>query len=182
MIELIVGKPGSGKSYLAVKQIAEKLVDWANYEARENKPFEMSVYTNLKLNIEACNDYVKKKTGKNIDVSNYINLLDDKFFYKGGIAVEWWENIPPYSYIVLDEVHELIPAGGIGGKNYMEAFTKYISQHRHNGQEITFITQHTDTIHKNILCMATKQKNVVNVKNKTLPFIGIPIKDLDVVY
>ncbi|MDO4551769.1 MAG: zonular occludens toxin domain-containing protein [Planctomycetia bacterium] len=181
MIEVIVGKPGSGKSYLAVKQIAEKLCDWCAYEVRNSTPFQMSIYTNLKLNLDACQDYIKRHLGQDVDVKKYITLLDSDFFLRDGSAYEWWHDIPSYTYVVLDEVHELIPSVGIGGKDYMASFTKYISQHRHQGQDITFITQHTDTIHKNILCMASKQKNVVNVKTKTIPFLGIPIKDLDVV-
>lgn len=182
-ISLIIGKPGSGKSYYAVSKIADQLCDFARYEQRNQQPAEGGFWTNLHLNFEECDKYVKNNTSIKFDSSRYLHLLEDSFFYEedGKTPREWWEDIPIEQTIVIDEVHQYIPSHGTGDRNYMERFTKYISQHRHYKHEIWLITQHTDTIHKNILCMAESAYHVTNVKTRIIPFLGIPFADLDVV-
>lgn len=185
MLYLIIGKPGSGKSYFAVSKIAENLVDFARFEKRENKHHERVIYTNLQLNIDAINKYVSNQIGSDIDVSHYIKFLDSDFFFdksSGSVSPRlWWEEIPNGALVVIDEVHEYVPSQGIGGKDYLQLFTVYISQHRHRGQDLYFITQHTDTIHKNILCMAVGAYHILNAKSRVLPWLGIPFSDIDVV-
>lgn len=182
-ITLIIGKPGSGKSYFAVSKIAEKLCDFARYEKREGTDAEGGFWTNLKLNVEEVNNYVKIETGQDFDSGKYLHYLEDSFFYEedGKTPRKWWDDIPVKQTLVVDEVHQYIPAHGAGGREYMERFTQYISQHRHYQHEIFMITQHTDTIHKNILCMAEGAYHVMNVKTRVIPFLGIPFADLDVV-
>lgn len=185
MLYLIIGKPGSGKSYFAVSKIAENLVDFARYELKEKKAHERSIYTNLQLNNDAINDYVSKQIGQKVDVSHYLHFLGADFFFdtSGGSSSPrmWWEDIPQGALVVIDEVHEYVPAQGMGGKDFLQLFTVYISQHRHRGQDLYFITQHTDTIHKNILCMAVGAYHIMNVKSRVLPWLGIPFADIDVV-
>ena len=185
-ISIIIGKPGSGKSYYAVSKIADYMCDWARYEEQNNEKFERVLYTNLLLDVEAVEMYVKIKTGIDFDASEHIQLVGNDFFYREDASgqrepFEWWEEIPNGALIVVDEVHQYIPAGGIGKKNYMQLFTEYIATHRHREQDLILITQHTDTIHKNILCMAEGAYHIVNVKTKTFPFLNIPFADIDVI-
>lgn len=185
-ISIVVGKPGSGKSYYAVSKIAEMVVDWCEYEKRTGEKHDRVLYTNLFLNFENFQSFIDKKVGVGVDVQHYLYHVDDDFFYeKSGdsarVPRRWWDEIPQGAYIVVDEVHQYMPAQGTGAKDYMQLFTEYIATHRHRGQDIMMITQHTDTIHKNILCMATDIYHVVNVKNKVFPFLNVPFSDFDVV-
>ncbi len=185
-ISLIIGKPGSGKSYYAVSRIAEMVREWCAFERREEKSFVRELYTNLYLNVEEFQKYIDSKIGEGIDVSKYIHHLDDDFFYSQSgdgprIPRKWWEDIPNGSMIVIDEVHQYMPQGGTGQKDYMQLFVEYVSTHRHREHDLYLITQHTDTIHKSILCMAQDIYNIINVKNKVLPYLNIPFADIDVI-
>ena len=185
-ISIVVGKPGSGKSYYAVSKIAEMVVDWCEFEKRNGKKHDRVLYTNLFLNLDGFQSYIDKRVGEGIDVQYYLHHVDDDFFYEKSsdsarVPRRWWEEIPNGAYIVVDEVHQYMPTQGTGAKDYMQMFTEYIATHRHREHDLMMITQHTDTIHKNILCMATDIYHVVNVKNKVFPFLNIPFSDFDVV-
>lgn len=185
-ISMIVGKPGSGKSYFAVSKIAEFLCQCAGYEKEHGADFERKVYTNLVLDLDACDKYVKNKTGISFDSSKYLFHTNEEFFYAVSPdgrkePSEWWEKFPNKALIVIDEVHQLIPAKGAGDRDFMDAFVNYISTHRHREQDIIFITQHSDNMHRSILSMATDCYQILNIKNRVLPWIGIPLADLDVV-
>ncbi|MBR0191852.1 MAG: hypothetical protein IJQ31_07295 [Thermoguttaceae bacterium] len=185
-LTLIVGKPGSGKSYFAVKKIAEMVLDWLSYEKREGKPFERVLYTNLHLNDDAFNEYIAEHVGNGFDIKNYYKFIDTDFFYAKDSAghrnpCKWWENIPVKALIVIDEVHQYLPAGGTGSKDYMQEFVEYVSTHRHKEHDIIFITQHPDNINRSILNMAADVYHIINIKNRVLPWIGIPFADIDVV-
>lgn len=185
MLSMIVGKPGSGKSYLAVSKIADMICDWCAFELREHKPFERVLYTNLFLNVEEFQNYVVRTVGE-VDVSKYIHHLDDDFFYtQSGNGPrnprKWWDEVPNKAYLVIDEVHQYMPAGGTGSKDYMQLFTEYVSTHRHREHDLILITQHTDNVNRSILSMATDIFHVVNIKNRVLPVLHIPFADIDVI-
>lgn len=184
-LSLIVGKPGSGKSYYAVLKIAEYLTEWARYEIREGAPFQRALYTNLHLNIDEINRYVKLQIGQDFDVTPYIFMLEDSFFYEETDGrrqpIAWWDNVPNGALLVFDEVHTYIPAQGVGGRDFMQLFIEYCSTHRHRQQDLIFITQHTDNIHKSVLCLAGDAYHVCNVKSRVIPFLRIPFSDIDVV-
>ena len=65
-LQIVQGKPGSGKSYHTVTMLLQYLEDWALFERKEGLPFERVLYTNLPLNTEAINEYQTKKTGDTI--------------------------------------------------------------------------------------------------------------------
>ncbi|MDO4628577.1 MAG: zonular occludens toxin domain-containing protein [Planctomycetia bacterium] len=181
-LNLIIGKPGSGKSYYAVSRLSEYILDFARKEKRTGKMHNREIYTNLVLNYEEIQKFVNREVGQGVEVEKYFHFLDQEFFSATSEETGfWWDNFPEGALIVIDEVHEYVPAKGIGSKNGLEVFTVYISQHRHKGQDLFFITQHTDTIHKNILCMAEGAYHIVNVKSRVIPWLGIPFSDIDVV-
>ena len=186
-LQIVQGKPGSGKSYHTVTMLLQYLEDWALYERKEGLPFERVLYTNLPLNTEAINEYQTKKTGDETDVAHYVKPIDEnvrkQFVQCGGkfpLAV-----LPQNSLIVIDEVQKLFGAEmdtDKKNKQFNIEFRNYVSQHRHYGHDLIFITQHTDNISKQILAMAEKLYQVENMKHYGLPFpFNIPFADLDVV-
>ncbi|MGL4941804.1 MAG: zonular occludens toxin domain-containing protein [Thermoguttaceae bacterium] len=183
MLTIVVGKPGTGKSYHVVAGLVDFFCDCARYEkANAGKEFERVVFSNLHLDVDALNDLVVRRTGiRDADVSHYYRFLDPAFF----VTPDWWKTFPEGSHVVVDEVHKYLTAAtyveGVRGFSVVD-LVDWLSTHRHQRQDITLITQHTDNFERAILTIADTLWEVVNIKNKSLPFpLSIPIADLDVV-
>ena len=104
MLSIIVGKPGSGKSYHMSMLLVEMLTDWVRYEMTNGKPFDSSIWINIKLLEDGLNETVSERVGQDVDAWKYINFCDDSFF-NDPECTYWWSKFPPKSVIVIDEVH-----------------------------------------------------------------------------
>jgi len=186
-LQIVAGKPGSGKSYHTVTMLLKHLEDWVNYEQREGKPFDRVVYTNLPLQEIPINELLSVRIGTDVDVSHYIRPIDENvrkgFIQQQGVFP--LATIGSNALIVIDEVQKMFGAEmdtDKKNKNFDVAFRNYISTHRHYGHDLMFITQHTDNISNKILSMADKLYQIENAKHQGLPFpFNIPFSDLDVV-
>ena len=186
-LQIVSGKPGSGKSYHTVVLLLAQLEDWARFELKEGKPFERVLYTNLTLDTEKINAYLFDKIGQEVDISHYIFSINEdvrrQFAANEGkfpLAI-----LPQNAMIVIDEVQRMFGSemdGDKKNKKFEVEFRNYISTHRHHGHDLIFITQHTDNISKAILAMAEKLYQVENAKYGSLSFpLNIPFADIDVV-
>ena len=187
-LQIVVGKPGSGKSYHTVTLLLKYLEDWAMFERKEGEPFDRVLYTNLPLQIDAINAYLAKKMAyDDVDISHYIQPIDEnvrlRFAESGGkfpLAM-----LPQNSMIVIDEVQKMFGAemdSDRKNKAFQVEFRNYITTHRHLGHDLIFITQSTDNISKAILSQAEKLYDIENAKNSSLKFpINIPLADIDIV-
>ena len=186
-LQIVSGKPGSGKSYHTVYLLLAQIEDWARYEQKEGKPFERVLYTNLTLDTEKINAYLSDRIGQEVDISHYIKSIDEnvrmQFAASEGrfpLAI-----LPQNALIVIDEVQRLFGSemdGDKKNKKFEVEFRNYISTHRHHGHDLIFITQHTDNISKAIIAMAEKLYQIENAKSGCLSFpLNIPFADIDVV-
>lgn len=182
MLNIITGKPGSGKSYFAVKKIVEQLTDCLEFERREGTPHQRKIYTNISLNIDEFIRYFQTS-----EVKKYLYVLDADFFWSTTFSgskqlCKWWEKFDNNSLIVIDEVQYFLGSGGgvESVNDYQKEFELYISTHRHKGQDLFFITQHQDNILKSCLSMAEGLYRVDNIKSRVIPLIGIPLSDFGV--
>ncbi|MDR2641582.1 MAG: zonular occludens toxin domain-containing protein [Planctomycetaceae bacterium] len=187
-LSLIVGKPGSGKSYYSVKWIIRELTDYCVFERDHNEQFERVIYTNLILNVDLINDYISNSIGSFVDVSKYLFFMDNDFFFDVDRCLKvvnrkrWWQDIPEGAFCFIDEVHHYLGSDSSReDKEYFESFRNYISTHRHFKHDHVFITQHSDSIHRSVLCMAADAYHIINIKNKVVPILNIPFSDFDVV-
>ncbi len=51
-LQIVAGKPGSGKSYHTVTMLLRYFEDWATFQRKEERPFDRVLYTNLPLQVE----------------------------------------------------------------------------------------------------------------------------------
>lgn len=188
MLNIIQGKPGSGKSYLAVKKIVDLLINLVEDEKRTCKQSVRRVYTNIKLNLHEIDTYIENLTFSGISASKYVELLDNSFFWEvapdgSNQLSEWWDKFNDGAFIVIDEVQYYLASNSNDKKaeGYNKNFELYISTHRHKAQDIIFITQHQDNILRSCLSMSEGTYIVTNYKNFILPWLGIPLSDFDVV-
>jgi zona occludens toxin (predicted ATPase) len=119
--------------------------------------------------------------GKDVDVWHYVNFCDDEFF-KDPLKAFWWEKFPVKAVIIIDEVHKYLSRSmDFGSMDLETALINWISTHRHQQQEIYFLSQHTDQFANAALGIADKLLEIVNIKSLKLPFpISISMEDIEV--
>ncbi len=197
-IKIIYGKPGSGKSYHAVKVMAEILCDWARVERKKGERYPQRLYTNLPINRDTMKAYVEKEIGFEFDVDYYLVSLDDKFFRRPEYQLDnrgckimvdgkpvvsyWWDDLPDDLLIVIDEIHRFL------GKEYAyvrpleesAALRDYMGMHRHHRHDWILLTQDKGQIARDVLRMSEQAIHVFNAKSMTLGFpISIPGEDIE---
>lgn len=183
MLKIIAGKPGTGKTYYMMSLLVDHLCDWVRYEKKNGSSFDSGIWTNIKTNDDGLRKTVSDRTGiVDVDPCVYVHYLDESFFRDPHKAY-WWEKFPSKSLIVIDEVHyHLGKKVEHGDLDMEEALINYLSMHRHNQQDIYFLSQHTDQFASQALGIADTLLEIVNAKNMVLRFpINIPLADFDVV-
>ena len=180
MLSIIAGKPGSGKSYHVAMLVVDMLSDWVRYELRKGMAYNSSIWTNMKFELDGLNATVGSRVGKEADVSGYMNYCDSDFFNDPDCTY-WWNKFPAQSVIIIDEVHfHLGKKVEYGSLDLEQELINWVSIHRHSQQQIYFISQHTDQFANQILGVADKLLEIVNVKSLELPWpISIPMSDVD---
>lgn len=199
MITIVIGKPGSGKSYDTVRNLLRILEnDVKRGEIRR-------VYTNLPLNVKGINDYLSKKLDKKIDVSSSITLLNNDFFtfddslvteedyVKQGVGNStkkrvrdeskgyWWNRFEDNALIIIDEIQKYLHNSTKQTTSATLAISMYFSTHRHHRHEIILITQALTTLSTEVRKYAEQVKEVFNSKSMTIPFpFNINGHDLDI--
>jgi zona occludens toxin (predicted ATPase) len=191
MLTVIEGKPGSGKTCFCTSMLVKYLEDWVRYRIEKGERYPRRLLTNIPLHIETINDYLSERVGERVSVSDFVYIFEQTYFYRDGISikdlrkefrVKWWEKFEEGDFVAIDEVHQILGAESSRvDTEYHESFRDFISIHRHSMNDFIFITQHNRNIHKDILAMAEDCYKVINVKSKTLPLLGIPFADFDVV-
>ena len=176
MILTVVGKPGGGKSFYALKNIARVLAETSQ-----------SVVTNLSVDIPALEAYCAAKwPGLVIDVSRRVRLLDEKqaarfWLYrvdsegayhdlgdvsrddeKRGVRVDYASitkanaetlsqgkpRVYPGIFYVIDECHVFFDARAWAETGF--SLTFYNSQHRKLDDDVMFVTQFLELIDKRV--------------------------------
>lgn len=162
--------------------LVDEVTEWVRWELKNGKPFESSFWTNLAVDLDGLKETVSARLGKDVEVAHYVHYCDDDFF-KDPDCVYWWKKFPKTCFIVIDEVHfylgKKVEHGSI---DLEEQLINYLSMHRHEGQELYFLSQHTDNFANQILGMADTLWEIVNMKNMFIPFpVNVPMADLDTV-
>lgn len=167
MITIVIGKPGSGKSYDTVSRLADDMVD------RINRSAELpTIVTNLKLNLDAFTEYVAKQTKKEVDFQ-IITLTDEDLN-----EYCWWRNLPENSRIILDESQFYWSSRKIDQAE-QQNLIETLSTHRHRRQDFILLTQSLTSLSVDIRKYAENVVEVLNAKSLTLPFpISIPLRDV----
>jgi zona occludens toxin (predicted ATPase) len=178
MLTVIEGKPGSGKTCFCTSILVRNLEDWKHYDIEYRERFSRRLLTNIPLRLDAINEYLSERIGQSVDVSDYVQIVDQSYFYCDGISlkelrkehrVKWWEKFEKGDYVVIDEVHQILGAESSRvDTEYHESFRDFISVHRHSMNDFIFITQHNRNIHKDILAMAEDCYKIINVKSKVI--------------
>ena len=119
------GQPGAGKTYDAVRQIAEQLKKGRR------------VYSNIRgLNLEALEAYTGIPSA--YLSGHVVELTDEQCQAIESIGIE------KDAFVVIDEAHKFWP---VGSKPLPKPLTEWVSEHRHHGLDVVVITQDVADLH-----------------------------------
>lgn len=156
-IRIVFGKPGAGKSRYATGRLIEEL--------RETK---RNIVTNLPLRLDRLNEYLQQRwPDENIACRDRITLLDDKKlkeFYKergpgagvGGVAY------------FIDEAQ--IPFNARDWATADRGLFAYLTQHRHQGDDVWALTQAPGNLDKQFRSLA---QDFRRLRNDRLVKLGV---------
>ena len=142
MISLIQGRPGSGKSYEAVKyHILPAIKDGRK------------VVTNIPINKDAIKKFYGYDVAELIhvvadyDTSDFNSKADSYTFSKPqDYQYAWVDDTGRRVLFVIDECHFCLPKSGTH-----DAVKKFYTMHRHQGYDIVLLTQQVAQLDKQIL-------------------------------
>lgn len=146
-INIIVGRPGSGKSY-------ESIVYHVLPALKEGR----KVVTNLPLNLE----HFEQVFGS--EVLDLINVKSDTFSKEHGVIKpfskatdftddEWKNEEQQGPLFVIDECHFVYPSSNSKKGTSINECLEYFSMHRHYGHDILLMTQSLGKLHKDLRAM-----------------------------
>jgi len=198
-ISILLGKPGSGKTYHATRKIASVLCAWSR------KEHAGVIVTNLPLRLDNLDAYVERHTGVKNFVKDHIQLVDENFLRfdrsklrPGDVTQElrgcrtyevvdpyspayFWNRLPDGAFVVVDEMQKYVGSIKEYGESEKQSLTNYFTQHRHYRHEWIIITQSINTINQTVKECAQTVYEVFNAKNSYMGFpFSIPLRDVDV--
>ncbi|PMM24922.1 zonular occludens toxin domain-containing protein [Vibrio lentus] len=155
-INIIVGRPGSGKSY-------ESVVYHIIPALKEGR----KVITNVPLNLE----HFESVFGA--EILDLIEVREDSYSRKSGsvrafstaqcfTTDEWKNDDGVGALFVIDECHFVLPSQGRGKQatEHLSGVLDYLSMHRHYGHDILLMTQSLGKLHKDVRAMIQIQYRV----------------------
>lgn len=172
----ICGKPGAGKSYLAVKQIIEELKD------PNSKRF---VVTNIVLKLPEIALWLHQNCKHEVNLTERVRILDDSetaefWLYEPGRVFDKRSvisrrqreyDVPDFSQrgepgtlYVIDEVHNYF-----GARDWAQTgndCTWFLSQHRKLLCDVVMVTQHPEQTDKALRRLAQEYMSVRNLSRE----------------
>ena len=199
MISIVIGKPGSGKSYHITRYIVDYLTKLA-----KKKETKRVIFTNISLNLVNLQKYFDER-GIKINVSHFVKLLteDDLCFnpdylqdgevkeekrgarkyrvISPGSQAFFWNRFPDDALIIIDEVQKYIGSVKEYGESENQSLVEYFSLHRHKKHDWIFLTQALLSLSLVVRRVSERVQEVFNSKFMTLPFpISIPFRDIQI--
>ena len=199
MISIVIGKPGSGKSYHITRYIVDYLT-----KLSKKKESKRVIYTNISLNLPNLQKYFDERHIK-IDVSRFVVLLSEDdlrfnsdYLKEGEVKEEkrgarkykvispgsqafFWNRFPDDALIIIDEVQKYIGSVKEYGESENQSLVEYFSLHRHKKHDWIFLTQALLSLSLVVRRVSERVQEVFNSKFLTLPFpISIPFRDIQV--
>lgn len=129
MIICFEGRPGSGKSYEAVRKIIDNL------------RLGRTVYTN----IDGFDDPVKRESIKSYCGLDDYELETRLIYLPYHLLHEFWDHVKTGSLIVIDEAHKYF-SNRDWQKSSNQEFANWASTHRHYGYDVLLLTQNIGKI------------------------------------
>ena len=199
MISIVIGKPGSGKTYHMVRYLYDVLV-----ELLKKKDIERRIYTNISVNIDEFNAQLSKAFKQNIDVSNLLLTLEPEdlkynprllsqedriekrvagksyFSIAANSQAFFWNRFEDNALIIIDEIQKYLSTVKEESESEKQSLIEYFSLHRHRRHDWFFVTQNLSSLPIEIRRVSEKVYNVFNAKSMSIGFpINVPLRDIE---
>lgn len=200
MINIVIGKPGSGKTYHMVRYIYDVVSDLLRKDT-----LDRVIYTNVSVNIDEFNRQLSEEFKTEIDVTCIIktlsaddlrydsSLIDDedkqvkrvagKAFYSvnpNSLAF-FWNRFADNALIIIDEIQKYLSTVKEESESEKQSLIEYFSLHRHKRHDWFLITQNLLSIPVEVRRVSEKVYNVFNAKSLNLGFpINVPLRDIEI--
>lgn len=199
MINIVIGKPGSGKTYHMVKYLYEVLT-----ELLKKSDIERKIYTNISVNIDEFNKQLSKDFNMEIDVTSILKTLspEDLKYDSRRVALEdriekrvagksfysvaatskafFWNRFDDNALIIIDEIQKYLSTVKEESESEKQSLIEYFSLHRHKRHDWYFITQNLLSLPVEIRRVSEKVYNIFNAKSMSIGFpINIPMRDIE---
>lgn len=196
MISIVIGKPGTGKSYHCTRYLANYIETLA-----KKKQLERRIFTNLSVNIDAFQKYFDRRRVK-VNVAEILIPIDgstlkydeellapgEKRTVKRGnkefleispsSQAFFWNRFPDNALIIIDEIQKYLSNIKEVGDSEEQSLVEYFSLHRHKKHDWIFLTQNLMSLSLSVRRVSEKVVECLNTKQLCLPFpISIPLRD-----
>lgn len=204
VISIVVGKPGSGKSYYVVSKLCEQLEEML-IGLRDRR----KVVTNLSLQKSELVKYLSDRH-KKIDISVIEELVnssvrvlelhdlqynrdyvEDGEEYQKRVAGKvidliaptsrafWWNRLEQESLIVIDEFQRYVSSSGESTESERQSLIDFFSTHRHKAQDWILLSQNLMSISIDVRRVTEEVSTILNAKSVIIPFpVNIPLRDV----
>lgn len=136
MIKIILGNVGSGKTALAVREMALNKLHRRNYT---------NIITNLKHNIHIKPDMIIRR--EIVDYKKNRKSGEAEPVYKNSLNIEYWQKIKEPINVILDEAHSILNARRSMSKinliitDWLALIRRVLGQTQSGYGELVFISQ-----------------------------------------
>ena len=199
MISIVIGKPGSGKTYHMVRYLFDMLCDLLKKSDNDR-----TIYTNISVNIQEFNRQLSEKFGQVIDVSSLLTVLDanelkfdprlvapedriekrvaGKSFFSVAATSKafFWNRFPDDALIMIDEIQKYLSTVKEESDSEKQSLIEYFSLHRHRKHDWFFITQNLLSLPVEVRRVSERVYDVFNAKSMSIGFpVNIPLRDIE---
>lgn len=185
VIEITTGEPGTGKTYLR----------GAHWVATEFLPYQPGCHvSNFPLRVDKIDAYVRRRFGDGHRVTERLKRIPDEVFAQWIVQDDYKDDDPdappvvgPWdllgsdgwpmagTHLAVDEAHLVVPKAGCLRRR--RAWRKWLSEVRHSGITVEFITQAPDRMDKDIRDLVEVRRSLVRRATDRDPYFKIPFED-----
>ncbi len=177
MIAAVTGTPGAGKTFYAIRKIGEALAGGRMVATNVTMQDGWERRLARRALVRRVTGGVEAHTERLQDLSFYTDSLDEL------MRVELAGEGEARGIAVVDEAHEWLNArtwdtgSGAGRRDYESSdrarFIRFFAEHRHHGWDIFLLTQHLDSIDKQVRDRV--EYHIVLRNLRRAKFMGLPV-------
>lgn len=187
IVKLTVAPSGTGKTWRrAAKFIVDEWIPFGGGTHWSNFPLRLDPYLNGEgRQCEGLVEYAAKRWGKDREeIRQRVKTIpqEEMRAWMEGTSGPWEffkDKDLSGAHIAIDEAHSFFPhARAAGGPEFVDKCMHWISEIRHEGATVEFLTQHQEQLSEKIRNACAAELVLVNLQDVPLPLVNIRLGDV----